>query len=158
MTIAFKPETLKEFDALLARYPQKRAALLPALRLLERDFGCVSEDGMAYVAGLLGIPPAHVYGVVTFYTHLRRSTDGKVVFQVCSTLPCALRGSEKTHDALCAKLGIKSGETTPDGRFTVKKVECLADCDKAPVLQCNDDFAEYVTPEVLDALIERYSK
>lgn len=158
MTIAFKPETLKELERIIARYPQKRAALLPALRLLERDFGSVSEEGMLYVAKLIGVPPAHVLGVVTFYTHYRRPTDGKMIFQVCSTLPCALRGSEKTYDALCAKLGIRHGQTTPDGKVSIKKVECLADCDRAPVVQCNDDYCEDVTPEKLDALIARYAK
>jgi NADH-quinone oxidoreductase subunit F len=143
----------REIEMLAARYPERRAALLPALRVVERECGAVTEPGMLEVAGLLGVPPAHVFGVFTFYTHYRRATDGTFVLQVCSTLPCALRGSERIFDRIAERLGLRNGQTTRDGRFTLKKVECLADCDRAPLLQCNDDYLEFLTPERIDELI-----
>jgi NADH-quinone oxidoreductase subunit F len=150
----FRPAVKEELERLCARYPQRDAALLPALRLLEREFGCVDEPGMRHVAALLGVSPAKVFGVFTFYTHYRRATDGRYVLQVCATLPCALRGSEKIFDHLSQKLGIGKDETTPDGLFTLKKVECLANCDMAPCLQVNEAFTDRVTPEDCDRMIE----
>ena len=143
-----------EFEALAARYPKREAALLPALRLLEREYGVVDTAGMIAVAELVGVSPAKVFGVFTFYTHYRRPTDGQYVFQVCSTLSCAMFGSEKVTDHLCHKLGIRPGGTTADGVFSVKKVECLANCDQAPTLQLNDDFVDRVTIEQCDAMID----
>ncbi len=136
-----------ELDRLRARYPAPGAALLPALRLLEREFGCVDEPGMIEVARIMGVSPAMVYGVFTFYTHLRGISDGKYVFQVCSTVPCAIKGSEKIYDYLKEK-------TAGDPLFTVKKVECLANCDAAPCIQVNDDYVDRVTPAMIDAMID----
>ncbi|MEK7484419.1 MAG: NADH-quinone oxidoreductase subunit NuoE [Planctomycetota bacterium] len=149
----FSKEVLEELDWIISRYPQKEAALLPALRLLEREFGEVSEDGMKYVAQLLGIPPAKVYGVFTFYTHYRRPGQGKYHIQVCSTLPCALRNSEALFDSISEKLGIDNGETSSDGKFSLQKVECLAACDHAPFLQINEDDYADVTPEKMDKIL-----
>jgi NADH-quinone oxidoreductase subunit F len=144
----FSEAVRQELELICARYPRREAALLPALRLLEREFGCVDEEGMVHVAGLLGVSPAKVFGVFTFYTHYRRPTDGRHVFQVCATVPCALRGSEAVHDRLAQRL---KGE---DPRlFTLKKVECLADCDQAPCLQVNEDFVNRVTYDDIDAMI-----
>jgi NADH-quinone oxidoreductase subunit F len=109
---------------------------------------------MRLVAGLLGVSPAKVYGVFTFYTHYRRPTDGKYVLQVCATLPCALRGSEAIFDHLSERLGLAKDQTTSDGLFTLKKVECLANCDMAPCLQINEDFVDRVTPADCDRLIQ----
>jgi NADH-quinone oxidoreductase subunit F len=150
----FRPEVLAELERIAARYPQRDAALLPALRLLEREFGCVDDPGMRLVAGLLGVSPAKVYGVFTFYTHYRRPTDGKYSLQVCATLTCALRGAEQIFDHLSDKLGIAKDQTTADGLFTLKKVECLANCDMAPCLQINEDFVDRVTPADCDRLIQ----
>ncbi len=142
----FDESTRRELEGICARYPRRDAALLPALRLLEREFGCVDEPGMVHVAELLGVPPARVFGVFTFYTHYRRATDGKYVLQVCSTVPCALRGSERLFDHLRK---IAAG----DPLFTVKKVECLASCDTAPCLQVNEDYVDFATPELLDGMV-----
>ena len=150
---SFEPKVRAELERIAARYPKREAALLPALRLLEREFGCVDEPGMRHVAELLGVSAAKVYGVFTFYTHYRRSTDGKYVFQVCSTLPCALRGSEAVFDHLAERLGIGKDQTTKDGLFTLKKVECLANCDMGPCLQINEDFVDRVTPADCDRMI-----
>lgn len=140
---------------LLGRYPKKEAALLPALRLAEEEFGELGFPQLRYVAELMGLPPARVLGVFTFYTQYRRAGTGKYHFQVCSTLSCALRGSDALCDHLCERLDIGVGETTPDGLFTVTKVECLASCDTAPVIQVNDDYHENLSAEAVDRLIAR---
>jgi NADH-quinone oxidoreductase E subunit len=154
----FSEKALKEFEWIVSRYPQKEAALLPALRLLEREYGSISEEGMKYIAQLLGIPPAKVFGVITFYTHYHRDHEGKYIVQVCSTLPCALKNSEALFDHLSEKLGVGNNETTADRLFTLKKVECLAACDHAPYMQINDeDYAE-VTEEKIDKILDSLAK
>ncbi len=150
----FSAAAKTEYEALVSRYPSRQAALLPVLRLVEREFGAVSDEGMAYAAGLLGLPPARVKGVASFYTHYRRPGDGVYVIHVCCTLPCVLRGSASLVDALVRKLGIAVGQTTPDGRFTLRKAECLAACDLAPMIAINDTFHGPLTPESLGALLD----
>jgi NADH-quinone oxidoreductase subunit F len=151
----FSKAVLTELESVCSRYPKREAALLPALRLLEREFGSISDDGMKYVAKLIGVPPAKVFGVVTFYTHYKRAGEGKYQFQVCATLPCALRGGLDLYHHLSKSLGITHGQTTPEGLFTLKKVECLADCDKAPCLQVNEDYFDKVRPEDTDRMISQ---
>ncbi len=158
MAIAFNNETLEELERICARYPRREAALLPALRLLEREFGHVSEPGMVYIAKLIGVSPAKVFGVVTFYTHYLRPSDGKHVMQVCATLPCALRGGLDLYRHLSKNLGIKHGETTPDRLFTLKKVECLANCDKAPCLQVGEHYFDKLAPDTVDAMVDEMRK
>jgi NADH-quinone oxidoreductase subunit F len=146
MNREFSPEVKKELEEICARYPERRGALLPAMRLLEREFGHIDEPGMLHVADLIGVSPAHVYGVLTFYTHYRTKKDNKYILQVCSTLPCALKGSEKVYDYL--KEVVKG-----DPLFTLKKVECLANCDQAPCVQVNEDYMDKVTPDLCDWMI-----
>ena len=146
MSREFSAAVKQELEGICARYPKREAALLPALRLLEREFGCVDEDGMIHVAGLLGVSPSKVFGVFTFYTHYRRPEDRTYVIEHCSTVPCALRGSEKIHDHLKSIL-------RPDDPITLKKVECLASCDTAPCLQVNGDFVDHVTTETADDMV-----
>jgi NADH-quinone oxidoreductase subunit F len=154
-TREFRAEVKAELEALCTRYPKRDAALLPALRLLEREFGTVDEPGMQHVAELLGVSAARVYGIFSFYTHFRRPHDGRYVFQVCSTFSCALGGSEKVFDQLSATLGIEKDGTTPDRLFSLKKVECLANCDMAPCLQINEDFVDRVTTEQAVGLVDQ---
>src|SRR3954464_15908007 len=142
MPKTFSADAQKDFEWLLSRYPQKRAALLPTLRLIEREFGRVDPEGMELAASLLGMSPAEVLGVVSFYTHYKRETDGKYVVWVCNTLPCALRGAREMTTQIEKRLGCKAGETTADGKFTLKKAECLASCDTAPCLQIDEDHYE----------------
>lgn len=156
--VKFNDSALKEFGDMVARYPRKEAAMLPALRLLERDFGDISEEGMKYIAGLLDVPPAKVLGVVSFYTHYRQAGCGKHLIQVCSTISCALRHSEDLFDHLSKKLGLKNGETSPDKFFTLKKVECLASCGTAPVIQIDDEYYEGMNIRKADELIEKLSE
>jgi NADH-quinone oxidoreductase subunit E len=124
------------------------------LRVAEEQFGVIDNDAVELVAREVGVSPGYVLGVLTFYTHFRRDGDGKYVLQVCSTLPCALRGCREVVHHLEQKLNLKPGETTPDGRFTLKKVECLGSCDTAPVVQINDDYHESLSLEKLDAILE----
>jgi NADH-quinone oxidoreductase subunit E len=150
----FSPAARKRIAWLFSRYPVKVAALLPILRLAEEEFGAIDQAAMACVARTVGVSPGYVYGVVTFYTQYRREGDGRHVIQVCSTLSCALRGCRGLVRHIEERLGISPGQTTPDGRFTLKKVECLGSCDTAPVMQVNEKYHESLTLEKLDAVID----
>ena len=153
--LEFSPDAKQHYEWLLTRYPHQEAVLLPAIRLAEEEFGNLGAAELLYVAEVTGLPPARVFGVFTFYTHYRRPGTGKYHLQVCSTLSCALRGSEELCEHLKKKLDIDIGETTEDGLFTVSKVECLASCDTAPMLQCNADYHENLTLDDVDELIDR---
>jgi NADH-quinone oxidoreductase subunit E len=150
----FKPEVKEELERICSRYPTRRAGLLPAYRLLEREFGCVDVPGMRLVAELLNLPPAYVQGVFTFYTHYHRPTDGKYVIEICRTLPCALRGADTFAENVQKALGIKIGETSKDGKFSLKNAECMAACDKAPVCQINAHYHENLTVEKLKQIVD----
>ncbi len=152
--LAFSKKGMDRYEWLLTRYPDKQAALLPTLRIAEEEFGSIGTEEITYVAKLMGISPARVYGVFTFYTHYRRKGTGTYHIQVCSTLSCALRGSEEVVDHLKKRLDINVGETSDDGRFTLSKVECLASCDTAPMLQLNDDYHEGLTLQDVDRIID----
>ena len=156
MALEFSPETLKQFEATVARYPKKEAAMLPVLYLAQREFGHLGAEAIDYVAKLMEQTPARVYGVVSFYTMFNMKPIGRHHIQVCRTLPCALRGAETVTAFIKQKLGISPGQTTPDGRFTLSEVECLASCGTAPIMQVNDDYYENLTEgkisEVLNSL------
>ena len=152
--VKFSEKGMKKYEWLLTRYPDKQAVLLPTLRIAEKEFGNLGIPEMKYVADLMGISPARVFGVVTFYTHFRRAGTGTYHIQVCSTLSCALRGSQDLCDHIAKKLGIEVGETTEDGKFTLSKVECLGSCDTAPMFQMNDDYHENLTLEDVDRIID----
>jgi len=151
---AFSPEVEEELERICARYPERRAALLPALRLAEREFGSVDHGGMKLVAERLGLTPAYVLGTVSFYTHFRRPTDGRFIVEVCRTLPCALRGSDQFYRHVCRRLGIEAGQTTEDGRFSLKDAECMAACDKSPVIQINGYYHELLDADRFDAIVD----
>jgi NADH-quinone oxidoreductase subunit E len=140
------------------RYPIKRSAILHGLRLVQREAGYLTEAGMRDVASLLEITPHDVYDVATFYTMFYLRPKGEYLLQVCRTLPCALGGAEKLLGHLEAQLGIRAGETTSDGKFTLMAVECLAACDKAPVMQVNDDYHESLTLEQVDRLLAEWRR
>ena len=150
----FSAAAEEELKKIMSRYATKRAALLPALRLVEREFGSVDWGGMRLVADKLELTPAFVWSVFSFYTHYRRPTDGKYVIEVCRTLPCALRGADKFASYCSKKLGIQPGETTKDGKFSLKDSECMAACDKAPVVQVNALYHELMDEKKFDALLE----
>jgi NADH-quinone oxidoreductase E subunit len=150
----FSPEALKKFDEIVARYPKKEAAMLPVLYLAQQEFGHIGPEAIDYVANLMGQSPARVYGVVSFYTMFNMKPIGRHHIQVCRTLPCALGGAEKITGFLKKTLGIGCGETTPDGRFTLSEVECLASCGTAPMMQINDDYYENLTEEKIGEILE----
>ncbi|VDK43213.1 unnamed protein product [Anisakis simplex] len=152
----FTSENLKRIKQIVANYPEghKSAALLPVLDLAQRQHGWLPISAMHEVARVLEIPRMRVYEVATFYTMFNRQPVGKYFIQVCATTPCMLRGAESITEAIQKKLGIKVGETTKDGLFTLAEVECLGACVNAPMFQLNDDFYEDLTPKDVDDIID----
>jgi NADH-quinone oxidoreductase E subunit len=154
VSLAFSEETRAKHDRLLTRYPDREAAILPTLYLAQREFGHLSDEAILYVADLLGFTPARIYGVATFYTMFNKKPVGKYHLQVCRNLSCSLMGAEHLIEHVARKIGVKPGETTADGRFTLSTVECLGSCGTAPVMQVNDDYYENLTEESIDAILD----
>jgi NADH-quinone oxidoreductase subunit E len=153
MALQFSAAAKQKFEQIRSKYPTECAALLPALYLAQEEFGYVSLEAMEYVAKLLNVSPATVYGVATFYTMYNKAPVGKHLVQVCMNLPCALRGAEEVFEYISKKLGVKAGETTKDGKFTLMKVECLGACGNAPMMQVNDKYYEDLTPAKVDEIL-----
>jgi NADH-quinone oxidoreductase E subunit len=150
----FTGERKRELDELLTRYPNKMAALLPALWIVQEERGWVSGDGMAEVAELLDLTPAYVKGVVTFYTMYHQHPVARHFIQVCTTSPCNVCGAEDVVKALLKHTGCGDlGTTSPDGKFAVIEVECLGACGFNTPLMVNEKFIESVTPETVPDLI-----
>jgi NADH-quinone oxidoreductase subunit E len=159
--VKFSEEQMTEFKRLVARYPEgkQKSALLPVLHLAQDSFGgWLSTETMDYVAELLQITPIEVYEVATFYSMYNLKPVGKYMFEVCQTGPCMLRGSDDIIAYIGEKLGIKPGETTTDGMFTLKTVECLGACGYAPMMQMGKHYREHLTKEKVDAIIEECRK
>ena len=155
MSFTLSAESLKRVEELVRRYPKKEAALLPVLHIVQREKGYISPDAERWVAAKLGIPSLQVREVLSFYTLLRRKPAGKYVIQVCRNISCFLAGSEDIVKYLEARLGIRAGETTGDGKYTLETVECLGNCDHAPCLMINDDDYGPVTREAVDGILKR---
>ncbi len=154
----FTGERLAKLQALFPRYATKRAALLPALWMVQEARGWVSDQAMAEVAEVLELTPAYVKGVVTFYTMYHLHPVGKNFVQVCTTTPCNICGGEDVAKAFLKFTGCgELGATSPDGKWTVIEVECLGACGFATPVLINDDFIESVTPEKVPELVKRYS-
>src|SRR5205809_817148 len=149
----FTPENRRSLDDTIAKYPVKRSALLPALRLAQEQDGYISAEAMTEIAEILGVSAAQVHDTASFYTMFNLKPEGKTLIEVCTTLSCALGGSEGLMKRACSKLGIKPGETTADGKFTVKPVECLAACGGAPAVQVNGEWLENATDQDLDKVL-----
>jgi NADH-quinone oxidoreductase subunit E len=158
MPFALTPERDKELDEILTRYPTRMAACIPALHLCQDQAGWISEEAIVWVASRLDLPPAHVKGVVTFYTLFNQHPVGKHQLWVCRTLPCALRGAGDVLAHCEKRLGIKPGETTADGQITLRTAECLASCGTAPMVQVDKTYHENLTIASLDALLDRLQK
>src|SRR6516164_1186110 len=155
--VKFSDEKLKKVEELISCYPQgkQKSALLPLLHMAQDSFGgWLSVETMDYVASLLKIEPIEVYEVATFYSMYNLKPVGKFVFEVCQTGPCMLKGSDQIIDYIKSRLGIGVGETTLDGLFTLKTVECLGACGYAPMMQFGKTFREHLTKEKVDAIIE----
>lgn len=155
----FSDETLALVNKIIKRYPEgkQKSALLPVLHLAQAEFeGWLSPETMDYVASLLSIKPIEVYEVATFYSMYNLVPVGKCLIEVCQTGPCWLRGSDEIIAQLELKLDIKVGETTSDGMFTLKTVECLGSCGTAPMLQCGSRYYENLTTEKVDELVDQF--
>jgi NADH-quinone oxidoreductase subunit E len=155
--VAFSAAVFAKVRQLLLRYPegQQKSALLPVLHIAQEELGgYLPVDVMDYVASLLGIQPIEVYEVATFYSMFYLDKMGTYVIEVCRTGPCSIAGGEKILAYLAETLDIQPGQTTPDGLFTLKEVECLGSCGTGPVLQVNSRFHEKLTPEKIDRLLE----
>jgi NADH-quinone oxidoreductase subunit E len=144
----------RRVDAIVERYPHPKAAVLPVLWEVQRTDGWVSPEAEDWVARRLGISAAHVHGCVTFYTMFKQRPMGRHHIQVCTTLSCMLRGCDELLQHLEHRLGIHAGQVTPDGKFSLVRVECLGSCGTAPMLQLNDDYHEDLTAEKVDRLLD----
>jgi NADH-quinone oxidoreductase E subunit len=151
--VRFSDAQLAEVRRLQGLYPAPRAALLPVLRMAQETFGYISPAVETYVAGLFDLSPAHVHEVVTFYTLFYQRPVGRHVVAVCHNLSCALAGAEDVLADLRARLGIEPGETTPDGRVTLLRVECLCACELAPMMQVDDDYVGPLDRATLDRVL-----
>ena len=157
MTFVFTPDNLARAKTIMAKFPMGRqaSAVLPLLDMAQRQAGnWLPRAAMDAVAAMLEMPPIRVYEVATFYTMFNLEPVGKHLIQICRTTPCWLRGSDKITETCCKKLGIGMGETTPDGQFTLKEVECLGACVNAPVVQINDDYYEDLTAEGMERVLK----
>jgi NADH-quinone oxidoreductase subunit E len=157
LRIEFKPETLEKIGRLIGRYPhdQKRSALIPLLHIAQEEMGgYLSVDTMDYVAGIIGIQPVEVYEVATFYSQFYLEKRGRYMIEICRTGPCAVCGGEKISEYIQKKLNISDGQTTSDGLFTLREVECLGACGYAPAMQINPEFYEQLTEQKADEIIE----
>ncbi len=158
MSTTFSKETLEIIEKMVARYPEgkHKSALIPVLHLAQAEFGgWLSSETMDYVASVLNLKPIEVYEVASFYSMFNLKPVGKCVLEVCHTGPCAINGGEALVEYLSKKLNIKVGETTSDGMFTLKAVECLGSCGTAPMLQCGKDYFENLTDEKVDTMLDK---
>jgi NADH-quinone oxidoreductase subunit E len=155
MPFSLTPDREREMAAIVARYPSHAAACIPVLHLCQAQNGFISEDVIAFVAGRLDLPLAQVQGVVTFYSLFRTEPSGKHQVWVCKTLSCALRGSESILRHCEQKLGIRAGETTKDGRISLRTAECLASCGTGPMMQVDQRYYENLTASEVDRILDQ---
>lgn len=158
--IKFSPEKLNKVQEIIRRYPEgkQKSAVIPILHLAQEEYGWLSAETMDYVASLLQLESIEVYEVATFYSMFNLKPVGKFLFEVCQTGPCMISGSDNIIDYIKQRLGIGVGETTPDGLFTLKTVECLGACGYAPMMQLGKNYREHLTKEKVDQIIEECRK
>ncbi len=157
-SFAFSEDNLAKAEKIIAKYPDGRqaSAVLPLLHLAQRqNDGWLPQPAMDYIADFLGMAPIRVYEVATFYTMYNLRPVGRHHVQVCTNLSCWLRGSDEILAVCEHKLGVKLGETTEDGMFTLSEVECLCACVNAPIVQIGDDFYEDLTPDTIDIVLDK---
>lgn len=154
--MALAEKYAKQIEATFSKYPDKRSAVMPLLHLAQEEYGWVSPEGIEEVAILCEMDSTQVKSIAGFYTMYSEHPKGKYWLQVCTDLPCALRGADQFYDELKEYLGVDDGGTTEDGMFTVEHVMCLAACDKAPMLQCNFHYHENLDLEKVKALVEQW--
>jgi len=156
MSVQFSQQQLDKVNELKSHYPEgkHKSALIEVLHIAQEEFGWLDVNTMDYVASLLGLQPIEVYEVASFYSMFHLKPVGNYVFEVCQTGPCMLKGSDQIIDYIKKKLDIRIGETTKDGMFTLKTVECLGACGYAPMMQLGKFYKEHLTPERVDQIIE----
>lgn len=150
----FSPEVEAEIDRHLAKYPVRRSAILPLMFIVQRERGYLDPPGVSYLAKRLNLRITDIWEVATFYSMIHLEPIGKYHIQVCKTLSCKLLGADKITKYCSEKLGIKKGETTADGRFSLSEVECLGSCGTAPMFQINFDYHENLTTEKVDQILD----
>jgi NADH-quinone oxidoreductase subunit E len=155
---ALSPEREKHVEEILARYPNPKAACIPVLHVCQEQNGWISEEVMQFVADRLSLSTAHIKGVVTFYTLFNKEPVGKHQVWVCRTLSCALRGSDEILHHCEKRLGVSPGQTTKDGKVTLRTAECLASCGTAPMMQVDKDYYENLTTAEVDRILDRLVK
>ncbi len=138
----------------LAKYPDRRSAVMPLLYIAQEEYGYITDEAMQEVAALVGVDVTHVKGLIGFYTMYYDEPKGRYLLYICTDLPCALRGADEFSEHVCQHLGVKPGETTGDGLFTVENVMCLGACDRAPVMQVDFRFHDNMDAEQVESLIE----
>jgi NADH-quinone oxidoreductase subunit E len=153
--VSFPAELIEKIDEIVSKSETRQSALIPILHEVQKKYGWVSLESMKEVAEILGVPPASVQNVATFYTMFFTKPVGGHVIWLCRTLSCALRGAEHVEHYISEKLGIHTGETTPDGKITLLEAECLASCGTAPVMLLDDELCENLTRKKIDELIEK---
>jgi NADH-quinone oxidoreductase E subunit len=153
MPVELTPAAKKKLDAVVQRYPTRQAACLPALHIAQAELGPLTDEVQQAVADYLGIPIAHVYGVVTFYTMFHQRPVGKNVLMVCTNVSCMLRGAYDILEHIERKLGCRRGQTTEDGMFTIVEEECLAACANAPMMICGPEYHLDLTTEKVDRVL-----
>jgi len=158
MALEFSVQARQQIERLVTRYPTKQAALLPVLHVAQDEFGHLPDDALELVAKTLDLPPAHVFGVITFYTMFHRARTGANHLMVCTNVSCMLRGGDEILHHVGRKLGIKPGETTPDGAFTLIEEECLAACANAPMMVCGSEYFLDLTPAKVDVILDDLRK
>lgn len=154
--VRLSADALAEIDRELAKYPPERrqSALMAALRIAQDEHNWLSEELIEFVAGVIGVPPVRAWEVATFYSMYDLKPVGKHKISVCTNISCMLRGSDEIVGHLVKKLGVKFGETTEDGKFTLKEAECLAACAGAPMMQLDRDYHENLTAERIDRILD----
>ncbi len=152
----FTPEFKRRADQICANYPVKRAAALPVMRLIQEEYGAISGKAELEIADYFQIPPADVRELMTFYTLFYSKPKGQCHIQICRTLSCALLGAGELIRYMEEKLGIKAGETTKDGQFSLDKAECLGACEIAPMAQINKEYVGPLTKEKLGKILKQY--
>lgn len=157
-TFALTPEREKEVEQILARYPNRPAACIPLLHLCQEQNGWISDEIIEWVAARIGLSAAQVKGVVTFYTLFNKEPVGKHQVWVCRTLSCALRGADDILHHCEKRLGIHVGQTTSDGKVTLRTAECLASCGTGPMMQVDKDYYENLTAAEVDKILDRLRK
>jgi NADH-quinone oxidoreductase E subunit len=152
----FTETAKRELEEIRLKYPNARAALLPALYLAQREFGWLSPEAYEAVSGALGVPKAVARGVGTFYAMYKHKPMGRNIVQLCTNVSCMILGAERLADFLRNKYGLEAGGTSPDGRFSMVIMECIGACGTAPAMLVNDDFYENLTEKYIEEILEKY--